>query len=248
MTALRPRLAAFVFSLGLTCGCDASTSSSNATSDSTSATSSDTSTSSSDSSTSSSTSTSTSTSSGTGGAGGSVDKAKDCASTFGTALTNSFGRVDGTVLAVVKPSDTQCAMPNDDHVIVEVTMEGAVYRMVVNILSTGADPDVQFAEVDHALVGAPWSEGWHADALLDYPGDLGLHSDAVFSSIPMTALADRIADDLTLGEKVSVYCTSSGGASSHLIHRNGSDHDGAIVLHPETNPRWLVFHFADQTF
>lgn len=193
-------------------------------------------------------------SSGTGGAGGAapIDKAKDCASTFGTALTNAFGRVDGTVLAVVKPTDTQCPMPNDDHVILEVTMQGAVYRMVINVLSTGADPDVRFRELDHAMVGAPWSEGWHTDAALDYAGDLGLHSaigqSGDFEPVTFAKLPDRIADDIELGEKVSVFCTSSGGASSHLIHRNGQKHDGAIVLHPDTNPRWLVFHFADQSF
>lgn len=205
------------------------------------------------SSTSSTTSTSagsTSSSTGAGGAGGAapIDKAKDCASTFGAALTDSFGRVDGTVLAVVKPTDTQCPMPNDDHVILQVTMQGAVYRMVINVLSNGADPDVRFRELDHAMVGAPWSEGWHTDAALDYAADLGLHSTFDFEPVAFAKLSSRIADDIQLGEKVSVFCTSSGGASSHLIHRNGQKHDGAIVLHPDTNPRWLVFHFADQSF
>lgn len=188
--------------------------------------------------------------SGTGGAGGGapIDKAKDCASTFGDALTDSFGRVDGTVLAVVKPTDTQCPLPNDDHVVLQVTMNGAVYRMVINVLSNGNDPDVRFLELDHAMVGAPWSEGWHTDAQLDYAGDLGLHSGVGFTGVPMAALSDRIADDIQLGDKVSVFCTSSGGASSHLIHRNGQKHDGAIVLHPDTNPKWLVFHFANQAF
>lgn len=191
-----------------------------------------------------------SSSSGAGGAGGAapVDKAKDCAATFGSALTNAFGRVDGTVLAVVKPTDTQCPMPNNDHVILEVTMQGAVYRMVINVLSTGVDPDVRFLELDHAMVGTAWSEGWHTDAALDYAGDLGLHSGFDFAPVPFGKLVDRVTDDITLGEKVSVFCTSSGGASSHLIHRNGQKHDGAIVLHPDTNPRWLVFHFADQSF
>ncbi|MFO0617447.1 MAG: hypothetical protein U0414_32930 [Polyangiaceae bacterium] len=197
-----------------------------------------------------STGSSTSSSTGAGGAGGAapIDKAKDCASEFGTGLTNSFGRVDGTVLAVVKPTDTQCPMPNDDHVILEVTMQGAVYRMVINVLSTGADPDVRFLELDHAMVGAPWAEGWHTDAALDYAGDLGLHSGFAFAPVPMAKLSNRIADDITLGDKVSVFCTSSGGASSHLIHRNGQKHDGAVVLHPDGAPRWLLFHFADQSF
>src|SRR5262245_41579858 len=36
------------------------------------------------------------------------DKAAQCADQFGAALTDSYGRVDGTVLALVDPSDTQC--------------------------------------------------------------------------------------------------------------------------------------------
>lgn len=193
---------------------------------------------------------SSSASTGAGGEGGAppIDKAKDCASTFGDALTDSFGRVDGTVLAVVKPTDTECPLPNDDHVILQVTMNGAVYRMVINVLSNGADPDVRFQELDHPMVGGPWSEGWHTDAALDYTGDLGLHSGVGFEPVPMAQLSDRIADEITLGAKVSVFCTSSGGASSHLIHRNGQQHDGAIVLDPDTNPRWLVFHFSNQGF
>src|SRR4051794_34872783 len=68
-------------------------------------------------------SSSASSSTGTGGAGGAPgDKSAGCASTFGSALTSAFGRIDGTVLAVVKPIDTQCAMPNNDHLVLEVTM------------------------------------------------------------------------------------------------------------------------------
>jgi hypothetical protein len=50
----------------------------------------------------------------------SLDAGKDaaCASSFGDALTAAFGRVDGTVVAVVAPGTERCAMPNRDHVIV----------------------------------------------------------------------------------------------------------------------------------
>src|SRR5262249_7095216 len=83
--------------------------------------------------------------SGTGGAasdGGPIDKAANCAATFGQALTSSFGRIDGAVLAVVKPSDTQCPLPNSDHVILQVTMNGEAYRLVVNVQSDFGDPQV----------------------------------------------------------------------------------------------------------
>lgn len=64
-----------------------------------------------------------------------------CASTFGNELTASFGRLDGTVLAIVAPDNQTCAQPNSTHVTVQVTMHGAAYRLVTNI-------DVLTAEVD----------------------------------------------------------------------------------------------------
>jgi hypothetical protein len=198
---------------------------------------------------------SSSTSSGTGGAvgtgggdGGPVDKSAACAATFGDALTDAFGRLDGTVLAVVKPSDTQCPMPNSDHLIVEVTMNGAVYRMVVNIDSTTGDPDVQYLAIDHALPGPAWAEGWHTGLSLDYVNDLGVHANA-FTPYALTDLANLVTDAIPLGGKVSVFAQSSGGSSAHLVHRNGGNVDGAIVLDPDGSmPKALLFHFSDQSF
>ena len=186
---------------------------------------------------------------GGGGTGGMVDKASGCVGTFGTALTDAFGRIDGTVLAVVKPSDTQCPMVNDDHVVLEITMEGAVYRAVINVQSTIGDPDVRFLALDHALPGLGWQEGWHTGLTLDYIGDFGVHAGPPFEAIPLAELSDRIADEITIGEQVSVFCQSSGGPSSHEIHRNDGVVDGAIVLHPsDPSPKALLFHFGDQTF
>lgn len=185
---------------------------------------------------------------------GPVDKAAACTGTFGDALTNAFGRVDGTVLAIVTPADQQCPMPNHDHVILEVTMQGAVYRMVVNVESDSGDPNVRFGELDHAWVGEPWAEGWHASATLDYPGDLGVHSGdgGIFTPTPMDDLVARLDAEIPLNVPISVYATSSGGsqaASAHLVHRNGSGNDGAIVLDPQgLTPHWLLFHFDEQTF
>lgn len=182
------------------------------------------------------------------GDGGVVDKAASCASTFGQALTDSFGRIDGAVLAVVKPTDTQCVMPNDDHLVVQVTMDGAAYRMVVNLQSSYGDPDVQYLEVGGKLTGPAWAEGWHTGITLDYVSDLGVHA-ADFAPHPLMELADLVTDRIPLGQKISVYATSSGGASAHLVHRNGAKNDGAIVLDPESaSPRVLLFHFADQSF
>lgn len=231
MTAMTPRFASFlalaVPFLLLACGGDpAGTGSGGAASTST-----------------------TSTTAGTGGAdAGPIDKAAACASTFGQALTASFGRLDGTVLAVVKPSDTQCPLPNDDHVILQVTMNGEAYRMVINIQSSFGDPDVRYLALDHALPGPAWSEGWRTGVGLDYAADFGVHTGA-FTPHPLAELADIIADAIPLGGKVSVYADSSGGSSAHKIHRNGGNVDGAIVLDPDgAAPRALLFHFANQSF
>ncbi|MDI1447242.1 hypothetical protein QHF85_24470 [Polyangium sp. 6x1] len=186
---------------------------------------------------------------GMGGEGGApVDKAKDCAATFGDALTSAFGRADGTVLAIVKPTDTQCAMPNDDHVVVQMIMNGQAYRMVVNVESSFGDPNVRYLETTHAMPGPVWEEGWHPGLNLDYVTDLGVQGDA-FTPYDMPTLSDMIADVIPLGEKISVYAHSSGGASAHKVHRNTAAQDGVIVLDPEgAAPKMLLFRFSNQVF
>ncbi len=180
-----------------------------------------------------------------GGGGVAVDKAKDCANQFGDALTDSFGRLDGTVVAVVAPEDTQCALVNDDHLVLQVAMNGAVYRMVVNIA------DVAFGQKSAALIGPSWSEGWHTDLTLEYPTDLDVHSPA-FQQLALPAMIEQISAGIELGAPISVFAVSSGGefaSSAHLIHRNDNNSDGAIVLDPTTeNPTYLLFRFASQSF
>lgn len=186
---------------------------------------------------------------GDAGGGPAIDKAAACDDMFGDALTASFGRLDGTVLAVVRPVDTQCPLVNDDHVVLEVTMNGATYRVVINIQSSFGDPDVRYLELDHALPGQSWSEGWHTGVSLDYVADFGVHAGPPFEAVPLAELADRVTDAITIGEHVSVFSESSGGASSHKVHRNQGSTDGAIVLHPDgPAPKALLFHFENQTF
>lgn len=180
-----------------------------------------------------------------------VDKAAACASEFGAALTSAFGRADGTVTAIVAPTVTTCAMPNDDHVVLQIKIDGAIYRMVINVQSTrGSDLRVRLASVDHAPVGEPWAEGWHPGVALDYASMLDIHAgDARFVPYEMLPLSEQIENAIDLGAKVSVYAWSSGGASAHKVHRNGGSADGAIVVDPSgAKPKWLLFHFADQTF
>jgi len=180
-----------------------------------------------------------------------VSPAAACASAFGTALPAGYGRLDGVVRAVVTPADTQCAMPNRTHVVVQVEAGGAVYRMVVNVASTaaGVDPRVRFAEVAHDLPWPAWAEGFHGDQQVDYAATLGLHSDAApFAPATSGELVARVAARVRVGARVSIYAQGSGGSSAHLVHRNGDRDDGAIVVDPTGSPRFMVFHFDGQSF
>jgi hypothetical protein len=184
-------------------------------------------------------------------------KAALCAAKFGAELTAAFGRLDGTILAVVGPSDTQCTLPNSDHLVVQVLMHGAVYRVVVNVLSdgrNGTDTKLRYLEVHRPLAGDPWTEGWHPGAALDYPGTLQVHMDAGFTPLAMNDLVAAVTDKLRIGTHVSAYSTSSGGAtaaSSHLVHRNNPppNSDGALVIGPDSaDPVYLLFFFDGVSF
>lgn len=181
-------------------------------------------------------------------------KAAPCAATFGSDLTPAFGRFDGTILAVVPPGDEDCAMPNSTHLVVQATIAGVAYRLVVDVLSNQGDPDVYLHELDAPLVGSAWSEGWHAGASLDYVTDLQQTSTS-FTAMHEADLVAAITAELELGAHVSIYATSGATepSSAHLVHRNTPNADGAIVVHPDTNgggaqPHWLLMRFDEQTF
>ena len=179
-------------------------------------------------------------------------KSVPCANTFGQTLTNAFGRLDGTVLAIVPPGDEECMQPNSTHLVIQVTMGGAAYRMVVDVLSsTAGDPNVWLDEVDAPLAGIPWSEGWHTGIPFDYVTNLQLAS-TDFVSHTQAELVDTITNEINLGDKISVFSTSTGGVkadSSHLVHRNLTNADGAIVLSPDSaNAHYILLRFDEQTF
>ncbi|HVY44379.1 MAG TPA: hypothetical protein VHB21_00815, partial [Minicystis sp.] len=186
---------------------------------------------------------------GFGGVGGNIDKSQGCVGTFGTALTPPFGRIDGTVVSIVKPEDQQCPYPNSTHVVLEVEMLGDVYRMVVDVLSNQGPPDVYFLEKAAPLPAPAWAEGWHVNAPLDYVNDLGVHS-TDFTPYDEADLANIITHRVDLGAKVSVYAGTDGGDSAHLVHKNDGTPgmDGAIVLDPDASPKFLLFHFDEQVF
>jgi hypothetical protein len=186
--------------------------------------------------------------SGTGGAGGAgpdcAAKSDACASTFGALFTKSNGRADGTLLALVQTTDTQCALFNSDHVVLELTMLGQVQRLVVSV------DGVAVTTTQAPLVGPPFAEGWHPDVALEYPTDLGLHSPE-FTSVTIAEAEGFLCSHLELGEPVSVYAYSDGSSpsSAHQIHSNDNYPDGAIVVGPTTaTPLYLAFRYETQVF
>lgn len=177
-----------------------------------------------------------------------------CASTFGSALTNAFGRVDGVVTAVVPAGLMTCALPNSDHVVIQVAFADAgVHRMVVNVQSSFGDPRIKVLRLSAPLPAPAFQEGWHPGLMLDYPAAFGVHSeDAGWESLALPIASQRIEELVEIGANISIYATSSGGtfaASAHLIHRNGNGADGALVFQPTSAaPQWLLFSFANQRF
>jgi hypothetical protein len=178
-----------------------------------------------------------------------VDKSESCAPSFGDALaTVGFARFDGTVVAVVPPNDQGCAEPNSTHLVVQLAMGGATYRMVVDVSDLGAPGTIRAKTIPHALVGGPWQDGWRA-VPLDYPTTLGVHS-ADFAPESTADAVAAITGALDLGAHVSVFATAQGESdSAHLVHRNGANADGAIVVHvDDASPTWLLFSFASYSF
>ncbi len=181
----------------------------------------------------------------------STDKARNCATVFGSSLTTAFGRLDGTVRAVVPPGHPTCPLPNGTHVVLQVTMADQVYRMVINVLSDQGPPNVYFRTLDAPLAGDAWADGWHPGTALDYVSTLQVTS-ASFASHTMTEMVDLVTQPIELGANISVFATSSGGGNAgnaHLVHRNQPNADGAIVVGPDTaNPHYLLVRFDEQAF
>ena len=174
-----------------------------------------------------------------------VDKAANCATSFTSFLDTGFGRLDGIVRAVVPPGHPTCALPNSDHLVVQVDVGAVTYRIVVNVKSSG---NVRLDETDAALPAPAFGAGWHLGGSLDYVTTLGVHT-ATFTPHPMDELVTRITDQIEIGMPLSAYSSTSGGVSStHLVHRNKPDQDGALVLDPTGSPHWLLFAFSNQTF
>jgi hypothetical protein len=194
---------------------------------------------------------------GAGGSGGSPAMCTDakvaastCASTFGTKMSVGFGRIDGTLRAIVPPADKQCAMPDSFHVALDVEMDGAVYRLVARVYDDQTPGgSMYFAEHDGPLPAPAFSPGWHVGASMSYPKTLGVHS-AQFSEQSQSTLVSTLLCELTIGAPIAVYATGYGPDGGHDVHKTGgTSADGAIVVHPDQpTSHYLLFHFQSQTF
>lgn len=172
------------------------------------------------------------------------DMSENCASQFGSLFTNTNGRADGTLVALVEPTDSHCALPNRTHVVLQVSMQGEVQRLVVSVNEVAAHTATA------QLVGPGYSEGWHPDVHLDYPGQFGVHS-SDFTPMSMDDAVMFICSYVEIGAPLSVFAYSDGTipSSAHQIHRNDHYPDGAIAVNPTSgSSTYLLFRYSDQVF
>jgi hypothetical protein len=180
-------------------------------------------------------SSSTSTDSGASSLDGPATR-KTCSNTFGNELSMFYGRLDGFLVSIVPEGQHSC---NGDstHVHLQILMHNGIYDVAVNT-------DGLEAELDHAMVGPAWSEGWSASAQLDYPTTLGIHSSAF-----ATTNAQALEASLASANHVTIFATAYGPGGVHLVHRDLNNHDGAVVMNPlGPTPHWLVFRFSNDSF
>ena len=171
-----------------------------------------------------------------------------CTSTFGTAMSATFGRLDGFLVSIVNPNTTTACRGDDNHIHLQVKVNGGIEDIAVNIASTTGNPDLDFRTINAALRGGAWTEGWHTGQTLDYPTNLGVSSTSFTEETP-TQLTTLVDNAIANANHVSIFTTGFDATGGHLVHREGSSHDGAIVINPTTtSPTYLLFHFTTQSF
>ncbi|HWU90090.1 MAG TPA: hypothetical protein VN253_22660 [Kofleriaceae bacterium] len=163
-----------------------------------------------------------------------------CTNSFGSALSTSYGRLDGILVAIVPPGTPGCnSDPN--HVHLQVRLDGSIYDVAVNV-----NVDVLTTMREVAVTTMPWAEGWHAGFGISYPG-LGVHAGDFTGSTTSQLVTDLIAELETVNH-ISVYGTGYNQSGAHLVHRNNG-FDGALILRPLSNPPSVrMYRFATQTF
>jgi hypothetical protein len=169
---------------------------------------------------------------------------RPCTTQLGSALSPTYGRLDGFLVALVQPGSSGCN-GDSSHLHLQVLSNGAVYDVAVNVGSSSMS-DVHSTTIDLAL--QPWAEGWHTSVTEDYVS-LGVHSNQLPLEASEQQLATDITADLATANHISIFATGYGPDGMHLVHRNGGGADGMIVTKPLSTPSHArLFSFSSQTF
>ncbi len=164
-----------------------------------------------------------------------------CTGSLGSSLSSQHARLDGYVVAVIAPGQGKQCNGDSSHVHLQVRMNNQIYDVAANV-------DGQMTTRDAPLLAGPWAEGWHTADALNYPTDLGAHS-ADFTMTGTNAVASAVENELAQANHVSIFCTGYGPDGCHLVHRQGTGRDGAIVINPlSPTARWLLFDFTGDGF
>jgi len=167
-----------------------------------------------------------------------------CVSSFGNELTQSFGRLDGFLVAIVPVGANNCN-GDSDHVHLQVRMQGEIYDVAVNVGTQGAS-DAGMAVRD-VWLSMSWEEGWHTGVGLDY-ASLGVHSTDLPLK-PSAQNASELTSSLASVNHISIYATGYGPDGVHLVHRGFGGRDGLIITDAPSSPgKARMFRVSDQTF
>lgn len=166
-----------------------------------------------------------------------------CTDQFGAALSTTYGRLDGRLVAIVMPGGGPCNA-DFDHIHLQVLANGSVYDVAVNV-GTSGNADVHTATRELWL--SPWSEGWHTGVSQDYVA-LGVHASEI-PLAPPNEIASAVATELSDANHISIFAVGYGPGGAHLVHRNGVGRDGLVVSRPLSSPAHArLFSFSGQTF
>lgn len=167
-------------------------------------------------------------------------------SQLGDALTTAYGRLDGILVAIVPPANSGGCQADNDHLHLQIRMNGDIYDVAVNVGENGLD-DVHSTTREIAMPGPAWQEGWHTTVSANYV-TLGLHAtDLALES--SAQLVTELMSDLATANHISVFATGYDTDGAHLVHRTGQSRDGLIVTQPLSRPAHVrMFAFTRQLF
>lgn len=171
---------------------------------------------------------------------------RPCTSSFGTQITQAFGRLDGILVAIVPPGNGPCNA-DQNHVHLQILANGAIYDAAVNVGSDTGVQDVHTGTREVYMAGPAWAEGWHTGFGSSYIS-LGVH-DTDLALQTSAQITSAIQADLATANHISVFGTGYGPEGLHLVHHQSSQRDGMVVREPLSQPGIArLFAFDNQPF